>query len=86
MAQRRDPSRITANVIAQSYVSGTELFGNTMTAEKHERLVSETLIGRQGAPNDIPSIVVFLTSEEASYITGQLIQINRGDMFGWRSD
>lgn len=73
---------ITANVIAPGYVSGTEFFGGSMSPERHQRLVSETLDGRSGTPSDIASIVYFLASEKTSHITGQIFHVNGGALFG----
>lgn len=42
------------NAIAAGYITGTEFFGNSMTPERHQRLVSETLDGRPGTPEDVP--------------------------------
>jgi NAD(P)-dependent dehydrogenase (short-subunit alcohol dehydrogenase family) len=40
--------------------------------------LSQTPLGRIGKPEDIAAAVVFLCSEEASYITGQVIRVNGG--------
>ena len=73
---------ITANAVAPGYVTGTEFFGDTMTQERHQRLVSETMDRRPGTPEDIAAAVLFLASEQASHITGQIIQVNGGAILG----
>jgi 3-oxoacyl-[acyl-carrier protein] reductase len=73
---------ITANAIVPGYTSGTEFFGNSMTPERHQRLVSETLDGRPGTPDDIAAVATFLASEGASHITGQILQVNGGALLG----
>jgi 3-oxoacyl-[acyl-carrier protein] reductase len=73
---------ITANAVAPGYVTGTEFFANTMTQERHNRLVSETMDQKPGTPEDIAAAVLFLASEQASHITGQIIQVNGGAVFG----
>jgi 3-oxoacyl-[acyl-carrier protein] reductase len=73
---------ITANAVAPGYVTGTEFFGNSMTPERHQRLVSETLDGKPGTPDDVAAAVLFLASEQGSHITGQIIQVNGGAVFG----
>jgi 3-oxoacyl-[acyl-carrier protein] reductase len=35
-------------------------------------------LGRVGQPEDIADVVVFLTSDEARWVTGQLIRVNGG--------
>jgi len=39
-------------------------------------------IGKLGIPQDIAYCVSFLVSEKASYITGQIIEVNGGDIMG----
>ena len=40
--------------------------------------IDRTPVGRQGQPEDIAHVTAFLVSEEASYITGQIIGVNGG--------
>jgi 3-oxoacyl-[acyl-carrier protein] reductase len=73
---------ITANAVVPGYIAGTEFFGNSMTPERHQRLVSETLDGKPGTPEDVAAAVLFLASEQSSHITGQLVNVNGGAIFG----
>lgn len=66
------------NVIAPGFVPDTEFFGTTMSPERHEQLVSQTLLKRPGTPQDIAGTAFFLASQEAACITGQVIQITSG--------
>jgi 3-oxoacyl-[acyl-carrier protein] reductase len=71
---------ITANIIAPGVI-GTEAFqmGNP---EMNERIVKRTVFRRPGKPEDIANAIVFLCSEEANYITGQVLTISGGiDLF-----
>jgi len=47
------PDGITANVVAPGYIQDTEFFGDTMTEERRQRLISQTLVGRAGMPDDV---------------------------------
>jgi 3-oxoacyl-[acyl-carrier protein] reductase len=67
---------ITANVVAPGLVK-TEL-----TEDIHQQIVEMAMqrifVGRLGTPEDIAACVAFLASEEASYISGQLLPVDGG--------
>ena len=67
---------ITVNCIAPGYIK------TAMTESLTEKQTSELLklvpSGRMGVPEDIAASVLYLSSEEASYLTGQTIHINGG--------
>ncbi|MBX3096111.1 MAG: 3-oxoacyl-[acyl-carrier-protein] reductase [Fimbriimonadaceae bacterium] len=67
---------ITANAVAPGWIA------TDMTAElpedQREHVVKLTTVGRLGEPEDISSVVRFLCSEEASFITGQAITVDGG--------
>jgi 3-oxoacyl-[acyl-carrier protein] reductase len=41
-------------------------------------IIDQTPLGRIGRPEEVAAAVVFLASEEASYITGQVVRVNGG--------
>lgn len=67
---------ITVNAIAPGFIK------TPMTENLPENVIQEYLklipVGREGKPEDIASLCLFLASEEASYITGQVIRIDGG--------
>jgi 3-oxoacyl-[acyl-carrier protein] reductase len=48
---------------------------------EHHALV-HALVGRRGEPSDIAAAVRFLCGPDASFITGQNIQVNGGTFLG----
>jgi 3-oxoacyl-[acyl-carrier protein] reductase len=72
------PEGITANLVAPGYTAGTELLEGRITPERHERLVSATASRRAGTPDEIASLVAYLASPLAGYVSGQSIIANGG--------
>jgi len=76
VAREMGSRNITANLVAPGLVI-TELTKNIrqeIVAGVKQRL----LIDRMGTPEDVAACVVFLASEDASYITGQVISVDGG--------
>ncbi|MFH0996982.1 MAG: 3-oxoacyl-[acyl-carrier-protein] reductase [Pseudomonadota bacterium] len=67
---------ITVNAIAPGYIE-TDMT-DTISEKNKEALLQQIPLGRFGRPQDVTAVVVFLASEAASYITGQVIHISGG--------
>ena len=67
---------ITCNAIAPGYIE-TEMTKNLIPQIK-EVYIKSIPLGRAGTPEDIANTVQFLISDEASYITGQVINLDGG--------
>ncbi len=67
---------ITANAIAPGFIK-TEMT-EKLPEEVKKDYLSKIPLGKFGEVEDVCNLVNFLTSEEASYITGQVIQVDGG--------
>jgi acetoacetyl-CoA reductase/3-oxoacyl-[acyl-carrier protein] reductase len=72
---------ITTNAIAPGLVA-TEMSANELTTNAGQEKVKNIPVGRLGSLKEISSAVIYLASDEASYITGQTINLNGGMYFG----
>jgi 3-oxoacyl-[acyl-carrier protein] reductase len=66
--------RITANVVAPGIIA-TRMSAAAFSPERIEQLVP---MQRAGTPEEVGDLIAFLMSEQAGYITGQVISINGG--------
>ncbi len=67
---------ITVNAVAPGFIE-TEMTQG-LSAQAKAELVRQIPLGRWGTPQDVADCVGFLVSSRASYITGQVLQVNGG--------
>jgi len=77
LAKEVGPRGITINTISPGPTE-TELFVNEKTPEQIDFFAKQSAFGRLGQPKEIAETVVFLTSEAASWISGQNLRVNGG--------
>ena len=67
---------ITVNAIAPGFID-TEITG-ALSEKVQEQILTQIPLGTFGKPEDIANCAAFLASDEAAYITGQVIQVDGG--------
>ncbi|MDR0836069.1 MAG: 3-oxoacyl-ACP reductase FabG [Tannerella sp.] len=73
LAQEVAPRKVTVNAVAPGFIA------TDMTKDLNEDELKKTIpAGRFGKPEEVASLVGFLVSDKASYITGEVISINGG--------
>ncbi|KIQ64395.1 oxidoreductase [Kitasatospora griseola] len=82
LAAQLGPSGITANIVAPGTVAGTEFFGPRLDEAEVARRSARTLLGRIGESGEVAAAVCFLASEEAGFITGEILHCNGGELLG----
>jgi 3-oxoacyl-[acyl-carrier protein] reductase len=80
LAREVGSRNITCNAVAPGFIE------TAMTSGLGEDLKQNALkmipLGRVGSPDDVASAVAFLASDEASYITGHVLNVNGGMLMG----
>jgi 3-oxoacyl-[acyl-carrier protein] reductase len=80
MAREVASRNITCNAVAPGFIETgmTEV----LSEEFKQNAVKSIPLGRVGVPEDIASAVCFLASDDASYITGHVLNVNGGMLMG----
>jgi len=76
LARELGSRNVRANVVAPGYVN-TRLT-DVLPEEAKDAMLANTPLGRLGEPEDIAGAVRFLCSDEASFITGEVLLVDGG--------
>jgi 3-oxoacyl-[acyl-carrier protein] reductase len=75
-AKELAPSGIRVNAVAPGFIN-TDMV-HQLTPEKFKERMDSILMKRIGEPSEVAKAILFLASDEASYITGQVLGVDGG--------
>jgi len=77
LAKQLAPFNVNVNSVAPGAIIGT-MFETAWTEEEKNNDARKTALGRLGKPEEIAEAVLFLASDSANYITGEILDVNGG--------
>ena len=77
LAKELGPYRIRVNAISPGLIE-SDMLNNNTSDQEIKNMILLTPLGRIGAPEDVVNAIYFLSSESASFITGQIISVDGG--------
>jgi 3-oxoacyl-[acyl-carrier protein] reductase len=78
LAKEMSPHGIRVNCVAPGLIGETAFHGRFTAPAAFENAAKGVLLGRAGTPDEVASVVAFLASSDASFLTGETIEINGG--------
>jgi 3-oxoacyl-[acyl-carrier protein] reductase len=67
---------VTVNAVAPGFIATDMTAG--LPEDVKKKIVEQTPLGRIGSPDEVAAAVVYLASDEAGYVTGQVLRVNGG--------
>jgi len=80
LAKELGPYAVTVNVVSPGRIV-TDMLLDTMAGREQE-WINQTPLQRFGRPEEVAAAIAFLASEEASYITGAVLNVSGGQLMG----
>ncbi len=80
LARELASRNITVNAVAPGYISTP--MTDVLNDQQRSAMLTQIPLDRAGTPEDVANAVVFLASDQASYITGHVLDVNGGMHMG----
>jgi 2-hydroxycyclohexanecarboxyl-CoA dehydrogenase len=77
LAREVGPGGVTCNALAPGLI-GTDITAGKLSPERQAQIVADVPVRRQGTVGEVASMIVYLCSEDAGYVTGATLDINGG--------
>lgn len=77
LAAELAPRRVTVNAVSPG-ATVTDMYDSVSSPEFEQQAVARTPLGRLGRPEDIADVIAFVVSDDAAWITGQVIAASGG--------
>jgi len=78
LAKELSPHGIRVNCVAPGLIGETAFHGRFTAPDAFANAAKGVLLGRAGTPDEVATVVAFLASSDASFLTGETIEINGG--------
>jgi len=78
LAKELAPQGINVNVISPGFIGQTAFHATFTSDAGRQATIARIPLGREGVPQDVANVTLFLASELSDYLTGETIEINGG--------
>lgn len=77
------PFGVRVNIVGPGVVDTPMSARSLADPEKRARMMDKTPLGRPAPPEEIASVIAFLTSDASSYMTGAYVPVDGGTLAAW---